>query len=214
MTPDHFRDILTGTTASSVSHQPNLLGWSFTPAAVPGLGERFCVATATFREPPVPSNLEIAIKSRIDEQATRLTIDDNFLGLTPLAGSLQDTDLECVFLLASEGLQIPNYPFSIVAVTGLSGHAFGSWKQRGKADMWLRDILPQSIPNARILTYGYDTKLPGSRFEASILELSGELLESIMTTRSEQAVRITFNAIIVQKSSHTAETSAPYSGWS
>jgi hypothetical protein len=55
--------------------------------------------------------------------------------------------------------------------------------------MWLRDFLPKSIPNARILIYGYDTKLPGSQSEASILELSRRFLESIKTTRRGQAVR-------------------------
>lgn len=79
--------------------------------------------------------------------------------------------------------------YSIIAVTGLAGHAFGSWKSKGRPEMWLRDFLPESIPNARILTYGYDTKLPGSQSEASILELSRRLLESIKTTRDPTKVR-------------------------
>lgn len=82
-----------------------------------------------------------------------------------------------------------SYFTSIIAVTGLAGHAFGSWKSKNKPDMWLRDFLPTSIPNARILTYGYDTKLPGSRSNSSILQLSRRLLESIKTTRDENTVR-------------------------
>jgi hypothetical protein len=78
--------------------------------------------------------------------------------------------------------------YSIIAVTGLAGHAFGSWKSRGEPYMWLRDFLPESVPNARILTYGYDTKLPGSQSTASILELSKKLLESVKTIRSQQEV--------------------------
>ncbi|UKZ79092.1 hypothetical protein TrVFT333_006842 [Trichoderma virens FT-333] len=53
--------------------------------------------------------------------------------------------------------------------------------------MWLRDFLPEAVPNARILTYGYDTKLPGSQSEASIPDLSRRLLESIKTIRSGHA---------------------------
>ncbi|KAK2590746.1 hypothetical protein QQS21_011558 [Conoideocrella luteorostrata] len=97
--------------------------------------------------------------------ADRLTVDLDFFGLTPLA------DPE------------DNAAVDIIAVTGLAGHAFESWKSRGYQDMWLRDFLPESIPNARILTYGYDTKLPGSQSNASIVELSRRLLESIKTTR-------------------------------
>lgn len=55
--------------------------------------------------------------------------------------------------------------------------------------MWLRDFLPEAVPNARILTYGYDTKLPGSQSEASIPDLSRRLLESIKTIRSGHTVR-------------------------
>lgn len=74
-------------------------------------------------------------------------------------------------------------------MTGLAGHAFGSWKAKKESDMWLRDFLPEAIPNARILTYGYDTKLPGSQSEASIPDLSRRLLESIKAIRSGHTVR-------------------------
>jgi hypothetical protein len=74
-------------------------------------------------------------------------------------------------------------------VTGLAGHAFGSWKSREEQQMWLRDFLPNAIKRARILTYGYDTKLPGSQSSASILELSKKLLESVKTIRNQQNVR-------------------------
>ena len=52
---------------------------------------------------------------------------------------------------------------SVVAITGLGGHAFGSWLSRTSTKrpvdrpMWLRDFLPQRFPNARIMTYGYDS---------------------------------------------------------
>lgn len=54
--------------------------------------------------------------------------------------------------------------------------------------MWLRDFLPHSVVNARILTYGYDTKIYGSQSEESILELAKALLESIKTTRRKNIV--------------------------
>lgn len=78
---------------------------------------------------------------------------------------------------------------SIIAVTGLAGHAFGSWKSKNEPHMWLRDFLRQSVPNTRIFTYGYDTKICDSQSEVSILELGKTLLESIKITRGKDTVR-------------------------
>ncbi|KAH8667741.1 hypothetical protein BGZ61DRAFT_365055 [Ilyonectria robusta] len=167
VTREKLEHILAETTSDG-TNETNFIGSSYTPAAISGLSDRFCVATATFRTAPSCGELETAIKREIGPEASRLKVDEDFFGLTPLADPLQDTEVD------------------IVAVTGLAGHAFGSWKSKGKESMWLRDFLPASIPNTRILTYGYDTKLPGSQSEASIRDLSRRLLESIKTTRDGQ----------------------------
>ncbi|KAF8249445.1 hypothetical protein K440DRAFT_209304 [Wilcoxina mikolae CBS 423.85] len=74
-----------------------------------------------------------------------INIDRNFYGLTAL------------------------YPFpenlvvaDIVAVTGLDGHAYGSWRGWGRLKrMWLRDFMGPEFPNCRTMIYGYDSKLEG-----------------------------------------------------
>jgi hypothetical protein len=49
---------------------------------------------------------------------------------------------------------------SVVAVTGLNGHSWGSWRGREKAGrMWLRDYFRQDFPHLRTMTYGYNSKL-------------------------------------------------------
>ena len=54
---------------------------------------------------------------------------------------------------------------SVIAITGLGGHAFGSWRSRFSTErpldrpMWLRDFLPQRFPGARVMTYGYGSSL-------------------------------------------------------
>ncbi|KFZ13994.1 hypothetical protein V501_03431 [Pseudogymnoascus sp. VKM F-4519 (FW-2642)] len=53
----------------------------------------------------------------------------------------------------------------------------------------LHDFLPAEIPNARILTYGYDTKLPGSQSTASIVDLSRKFLESVKTIQKQSEDR-------------------------
>ncbi|OPB46269.1 ankyrin repeat protein [Trichoderma guizhouense] len=166
---DKLEDILTRLpkTTETGHGQSNLLRFSYSPAAVSMLAKRFAVATVTFGEAPDLGELEKFLKKAIGDRDNGLIVDSDFFGLTPLADPLQNTLVD------------------IIAVTGLAGHAFGSWKSKSKPDMWLRDFLPISIPNARVLTYGYDTKLPGSRSKSSILQLSKKLLESIKTTRDE-----------------------------
>ncbi|KAA8909292.1 hypothetical protein FN846DRAFT_756553, partial [Sphaerosporella brunnea] len=59
---------------------------------------------------------------------------------------------------------------NIIAVTGLGGHAYGSWRGKSKSSkMWLRDFFSKDLPTCRTMTYGYNSKL-GS---ASIHNLQG-----------------------------------------
>lgn len=49
---------------------------------------------------------------------------------------------------------------SIVAITGLAGHALGSWRGRGVLRKhWLRDYLQSDLVNCRTMIYGYDSML-------------------------------------------------------
>ena len=82
--------------------------------------------------------------------------------------------------------------------------------------MWLRDFLPTSVPSARIMVYGYDTKLPGSQSNASILELSKKLLESVKTVRSlDQVSGEEIRAPTRKHCAHnTEEIPAPHLHWS
>ncbi|KAL8859328.1 MAG: hypothetical protein Q9178_004266 [Gyalolechia marmorata] len=44
----------------------------------------------------------------------------------------------------------------IVFVHGLTGHRHRTWTAPGATEPWPKVLLPQAIPNARIITYGYD----------------------------------------------------------
>lgn len=48
-----------------------------------------------------------------------------------------------------------NNHFSIVAIHGLNGHPLDTWTKATK--LWLRDFLPGVMPEARILSFGYDS---------------------------------------------------------
>ena len=102
-------------------------------------------------------------------QDDSITVDRDFCGFTPLYVPPKEKGpiaAELVFVLGSILRHISHVPQgntyadyqSIIAVTGLAGHAFGSWAHSDE-HMWLRDYLPRDIPNVRILTYGYYSKL-------------------------------------------------------
>jgi len=113
-------------------------------------------------------------KQALDE--TLLVIDDHFYEMTPLNVPEGEIVAEYYPISNPPHLQLsisscfplpPNLPdadfkrlvCSVVAVTGLAGHAFGSWRSRKTRDMWLKDYLPEDIKHIRIMTYGYNSSL-------------------------------------------------------
>ncbi|KAG8798296.1 hypothetical protein FRC16_007515 [Serendipita sp. 398] len=52
-------------------------------------------------------------------------------------------------------INVLTFSSSIIAIHGLDGHREQSWTAED-GTMWLRDLLPNDFPNARILSYGYD----------------------------------------------------------
>ena len=88
---------------------------------------------------------------------------------------------------------------SIVAVTGLAGHAFGSFAEKPDK-MWLRDSLPQALGNrARILVYGYQSQIKGPNAVTSILQdLSERFWRHLMLIRRDDSVSVdTRNSVFI-----------------
>jgi hypothetical protein len=75
----------------------------------------------------------------------------------------------------------------IIAVTGLGGHAFGSWVGRETGKMWLRDFLKDDFPDCRVLIYGHDFK-PRERCKDSILSFVDTFLANLEGIRSNPVV--------------------------
>jgi hypothetical protein len=65
----------------------------------------------------------------------------------------------------------------IVVLPGLAGHPLGSYRSPTSTSVWIRDWL--NIPSARVLIYGYDTKLEGSASRASLQDLAKMFLNSL-----------------------------------
>lgn len=49
--------------------------------------------------------------------------------------------------------------------------------------MWLRDFLPQQIPHARIMSFGYDSVLLFSKSTSDVATFAEQLLESLLSMR-------------------------------
>ncbi|KAH7051368.1 hypothetical protein B0J12DRAFT_84762 [Macrophomina phaseolina] len=102
----------------------------------------------------------------VEDGGTRivLTLDTHFHGFTPLHGSDDD---EC--------------DVDLVALSGLNGHAFGSFKAKGLNFMWIRDNLARDLQKCRLFIYGYDTNLVQSASRQTILDLGTQFAESLKT---------------------------------
>ncbi|RDW58335.1 hypothetical protein BP5796_12265 [Coleophoma crateriformis] len=96
-----------------------------------------------------------------------ITIDRSFYGLT---------------VLFSPGTS--DHQLDIIAICGLGGHAFGSFKERDGTHMWLRDSLPKDFPHARIMTYGYDSHIHGSNSFQDFESLASSLRVAVEGIKS------------------------------
>ena len=115
-------------------------------------------ATVAFLAPP---EAELRLATNSD-----MRIDKDFYGFTPL--HTPDGHVET----------------DIIAITGLAGHAFGSWAA-SQHHMWLRDFLPRDFPRARILLYGYNSQLAHSQSRSIIADFTSNFIAKFRTMRSQ-----------------------------
>jgi len=71
---------------------------------------------------------------------------------------------------------------SIVVIHGLGGDAYTTWTADNK-QMWPRDFIPHIIPNARVMTFGYDSKPAFSPSIADIKDFALDLLNRLRNKR-------------------------------
>lgn len=78
---------------------------------------------------------------------------------------------------------------SIIAITGLDGHAYGSWRGKGNLRrMWLRDFLCQDMPCCRTMIYGYNSKLSKHGVD-TIIDYGRGLIGELKKIRNTEEVR-------------------------
>jgi hypothetical protein len=75
-----------------------------------------------------------------------------------------------------------------VAVHGLGGDAITTWTHPKSKAFWLKDFLPQQIPDARIMTFGYNADAAFGQSTAEVIDHAKSLLSSLVDKREEPDV--------------------------
>ncbi|KAF8529530.1 hypothetical protein BU17DRAFT_36370, partial [Hysterangium stoloniferum] len=71
----------------------------------------------------------------------------------------------------------------IVAIHGLDGHREDSFTADNGV-LWLRDLLPETLFSARILTYGYDARTHGeNRAQQTMYDVSVDFVAKLSAFR-------------------------------
>ncbi|KAM0444397.1 hypothetical protein ACHAO4_010198 [Trichoderma viride] len=108
--------------------------------------------------------------NQIEDDSVHL--DDGFTGITTLYSPPPDEHI-----------------IDIIAISGIGGHAFGSFKERGGNHMWLRDALPKDIPTARIITYGYNSTIAHSASMQNLEDLATSFRDSLLPLVGSDTLR-------------------------
>lgn len=106
---------------------------------------------------------------------------------------------------------------SIIAVQGLGASPYYTWVEKvtkagGMVEevMWLRDLLPEFVPNARIATFSYrsDWYTYKKGVKTSIRELGEQLLAAVHHDRLRIKVRKAEFSMLISLSAHQLGISA------
>ncbi|KAI9808253.1 MAG: hypothetical protein M1825_004710 [Sarcosagium campestre] len=73
----------------------------------------------------------------------------------------------------------------IVAVHGLGGDAIDTWTHPKSKAFWLKDFLPKQIPDARVMTFGYNAAAAFEQSTAEVIDHAKSLLTSLVDKREE-----------------------------
>ncbi|KAL7916459.1 hypothetical protein GGI35DRAFT_466067 [Trichoderma velutinum] len=99
-----------------------------------------------------------------------LRLDGDFLGITTLFSP-----------------PVEDHGVDVIAVSGLGGHAYGSFKDKNGNYMWLQDALPSDLinpqsnrPMARVMIYGHKSNVYKSRSVQDIDDLSTALHSNLL----------------------------------
>ncbi|KAH7194033.1 hypothetical protein DER44DRAFT_792603 [Fusarium oxysporum] len=101
-----------------------------------------------------------------------ISFDQHFFGFTQLYTPKSDAPVTA----------------DIIAIAGLDGHAYGSWRGKGYLRrIWLRDFLSKDLPCCRMIIYGYNSKLSSHGIN-TITDYRQELIEELKKVQNTEEV--------------------------
>lgn len=83
---------------------------------------------------------------------------------------------------------------SIIFIHGLTGDRERTWTAPGASSPWPGSLLPQKLPNARVLTFGYDAYIvdwKGLVSKSRVANHAMDLLTSLANFRDETSTAST-----------------------
>ncbi len=84
--------------------------------------------------------------------------------------ALDSSTEESLFPDGTLGLHVLHDPddpsVDVVFVHGLTGNAYKTWAEQGSSKYWPKDFLPNDLPDARIIAFGYDADVTRPFFGA------------------------------------------------
>ncbi|OCK91831.1 uncharacterized protein K441DRAFT_640868 [Cenococcum geophilum 1.58] len=110
----------------------------------------------------------------------------------PIAPRPSSTEKYGLFPLKAGALsEATNSLVDIVAIHGLNGDAFGTWTDKEADDqnakeLWLETLLPQAIPESRIMTFGYNSAVTNSVSVSKIEDFATDLLIRLNGARNTE----------------------------
>lgn len=129
-------------------------------------------------------------KGRGDGQATTDTSSATAAGSTGDQSAQAETissEKEKIGLFELSKVGAPK-TVDVVAVHGLQGDAYKTWEYEN-GTLWLRDLLPEEVPRARIMTFGYDSTIAFSNSVARIEDKALDLLNNVGALRGKDTDR-------------------------
>ena len=100
----------------------------------------------------------------------------------------KDTESKGLHLLnPSTSVSEDDIPYlaDVVFVHGLNGHWSRTWTYEKNGTCWPRDLLPGTLPGARIFSYGYPSEIFASKSVAGVRDFAKDLLSDIGMRQSD-----------------------------